>query len=400
MNDRFVRRVFTVVSIVLITGLLVLIVGRIYPILIIGLLSWIIATGLSIPVNALRRRGLRRGRAVLVTLLGTLVVLVLFVVLILPPLISQINGLLTQLPAAGETAVGEYERLRAENETLSGVLPPFTQEDYQALFSSSEGGTPAIDAGSIAQSALPVLVNIGGRLGGIFVNLFLITFLTIYFLVEPLIYYRFILAIMPPEREARALEIVNKIREAIVSWLGAMVLEVTITAIMVTVAMGLIGLPNAIALGVLSGLGNIVPYIGYWAALLPIVVIALAAGGPVLALIAFVLYFVIGIVEANVILPANVGSKLKLPAALVLLGQAAAGALLGFWGVLLAVPLLAIIMVLVREVFVYDALGKRGRVPHVAELPSGDVVLETPVVEAVVSDETSTTEDEDVELPK
>ncbi len=383
MNDRFVRRVLTFVGIVLITGLLVLIIGRIYPILIIGLLSWIIATGLSIPVNALRRRGLRRGRAVLVTLLGALVVLVLFGVLLLPPLIGQINGLLNQLPAAGETFVTEYERLRGENETLAGLLPPFTMADYQALFSGGEGERPMIDTGSIAQSALPVLVNIGGRLGGILVNLFLITFLTIYFLIEPLIYYRIILALIPPEREARILNIINQIRDAIVSWLGAMVLEVTITAIMVTVAMALLGLPNAIALGALAGLGNIVPYIGYWVALLPIVIIALATGGPLLALVAFAVYFVIGIVEANVILPANIGSKLKLPAALVLLGQAAAGALLGFWGVLLAVPLLAIIMVLVREMFVYDALGKRGRVPRVAELPTGEVVLEAPPLESV-----------------
>lgn len=385
MNDRFVRRVLTFVGIVLITGLLVVIVARIYPILIIGLLSWIIATGLSIPVNALRRRGLRRGRAVLVTLLGTLVVLVLFGVLLLPPLIGQINGLLNQLPAAGETFVTEYERLRGENETLAGLLPPFTMADYEALFSGGDGERPMIDTGSIAQSALPVLVNIGGRLGGILVNLFLITFLTIYFLIEPLIYYRIILALIPPEREARILNIINQIRDAIVSWLGAMVLEVTITAIMVTVAMALLGLPNAIALGSLAGLGNIVPYIGYWVALLPIVIIALATGGPLLALVAFAVYFVIGIVEANVILPANIGSKLKLPAALVLLGQAAAGALLGFWGVLLAVPLLAMIMVLVREMFVYDALGKRGRVPRVAELPTGEVVLEGPPLESVTA---------------
>lgn len=163
-----------------------------------------------------------------------------------------------------------------------------------------------------------------------------------------------------------------------------MVLEVTITAVMVAFALGvLLRLPNAVALGVFAGLGNIIPYIGYWSALIPIIIFALAVGGPITALLAFAAYFIIGIVEANIILPANVGSKLSLPAGLVLLSQAAAAALLGFWGVLLAVPLLAILMVLVRELLVFDVLGKRDRVSVVQETSTGEIALAPQTVEVV-----------------
>lgn len=378
----FIRRSVSFVAIVVLTVLVILLAIRLVPILIIGLLCWILSVGLGIPINFLRRRGMHRGTAIAVTFFLTAVALVIFTGLILPPLAQQINNLLNELPAAIEAAIREYSRFRESSPILTGVLPPFTIEDFRAL--TSEDSALAVNTTSIARSTLPVLANIGGFLGNIVVNLFLITFITIYFVLNPLVYYRIILALTPRDYEARAVEILNKIRSAVVTWFGAMVLEVTITAVMVAFALGvLLRLPNAVALGVFAGLGNIIPYIGYWSALIPIIIFALAVGGPITALLAFAAYFIIGIVEANIILPANVGSKLSLPAGLVLLSQAAAAALLGFWGVLLAVPLLAILMVLVRELLVFDVLGKRDRVSVVQETSTGEIALAPQTVEVV-----------------
>jgi predicted PurR-regulated permease PerM len=374
--SEFVRRSITFVLIVTVSVLLVLLVTRIYSVLVIGLLSWIIAVGLSIPINFFRRRGLNRGMAIMVTFVLTALALGLFVRLLLPPLVTQVNNLLSELPAAGESAVEAYNSFRGSSDLLSGALPEFTVEDYRNLLNAPVGG-PTIDFTSVAGSALPVVASVGGFLANIALNLFLILFLAIYFVVDPLVYYRMVIALTPITREKRALEILENIRQTVVAWVGSMVVEVTLTAIMVTVALGLIlRIPNAIALGVLAGLGNIVPYIGYWVALIPILIFAAAVGGPGTALLAFILYFIIGILEANVILPANMGQSLKLPAAVILIFQGVAAALLGFWGVLLAVPILAILMVLLRELVVFDALGKRGRVLHVSETPTGELVLE------------------------
>jgi len=372
----FIRRSFTFVLIVAATIIIALIVVRVYPILVIGLLSWIIAVGLSIPINFFRRRGLKRGPAVALTFVLAVVFIALFVRLLLPPLVSQVNNLLSELPAAGESAVQGYNDFRASSDFLGGILPEFSVQDYQNLLNAPVGES-TIDFNAVAGSALPLIANVGGFLANIALNLFLIFFITIYLTLDPLVYYRMALALTPKEREKRALEILENVRQTVVAWVGSMVLEVTITAVMVTVALGvLLRLPNAIALGVLAGLGNIVPYVGYWAALIPIIIFAAAVGGPGTALLAFILYFIIGIVEANVILPANMGQSLKLPAALILLFQGVAATLLGFWGVLLAVPILAIVAVLVRELLVFDALGKRGRVPHVLETPTGELILD------------------------
>lgn len=375
---QFIRRSITFILIVAAVIGISLLIVRVYPILIIGLLSWILAVGLSIPINFFRRKGLGRGPAIGLTFLLSAVAGGLFIRLLLPALVAQVNNLAAELPQAGESAVVSYNDLRASSETLGGLLPEFTVEDYRNLLHASTDGS-GFDLGALAESALPLIANVGSLLVDVALNLFLIFFLTLYFTLDPLVYYRIIIAFTPPEYEARALDVLEKVRKTVIVWVGSMVLEITITAIMVTVALGVVlRLPNAIALGVLAGLGNIVPYVGYWAALIPILIIAAAVGGPSTALLAFIFYFIIGIIEANIILPANIGSSLKVPAAVILLFQGIAGTLLGFWGVLLAMPILAIINTLLRELVVYDALGKRGRVPHILETPEGELVLSVP----------------------
>lgn len=379
--SEFIRRSVSFIVLVIAAVLLVLLIGRIYPILVIGLLSWIIAVGLSIPINFFRRKGMKRGTAMLVTFVISAILIALFVRLLLPSLVTQVNNLLAELPDAGASAVESYGNLRDSNETLAGLLPEFTVEEYRNLL-DAPGDVPALNFNSVVGSALPLISSVGGFLANIALNLFLIFFLTLYFLLDPMVYYRIVIALTPAGREARVLEVLEQVRKSVVAWVGSMVLEVTITAIMVTVALWLLRIPNGIALGVLAGLGNIVPYIGYWAALIPIVVFAAAVGGPGLALVAFIVYFVIGIIEANIILPANMGSSLKLPAAVILLFQGIAGTILGFWGVLLAVPLLAIVATLLREVVVFDVLGKRSSIPQVTETPTGELVLDVPPLPA------------------
>src|SRR5690606_26590035 len=105
------------------------------------------------------------------------------------------------------------------------------------------------------------------------------------------------------------------------------------------------------------------------------ILFAWVSSGPSVALIAFIVYVVIGIVEANIILPANLKNNLNIPAALTLLFQLIAGMLMGFWGVLLAMPILVVVMTLVREIYVVDALAKNENPPEIEETAEDEIVL-------------------------
>jgi len=120
-------------------------------------------------------------------------------------------------------------------------------------------------------------------------------------------------------------------------------------------------LPNALALSIIAGISTIVPVVGNTLALIPVVIIAASMGLPKL-LLSVALYVAVGITQDRIVTPAIMRSELNIPAAGQIVFQLIFAALIGPVGLLLAVPLLAIIITLARQLYVFDILGKRGRV--------------------------------------
>jgi hypothetical protein len=110
---------------------------------------------------------------------------------------------------------------------------------------------------------------------------------------------------------------------------------------------------------VIAGLMTIVPNIGAIVPVIPITIFTLADDP---AKLPFVLLTYLGIqqLESNVLTPTIVRRQMDIPAAAIFLFQLIAGTLFGFFGVLLAVPLLSTLITLVRETYVYDSLNQRG----------------------------------------
>lgn len=376
----FTRRTLTAVLIVAIVFVGLIALWTLRSILLIGFTCWVISVALSIPIAKLEHRGLQRGYAILVTLIGTILIFVLVVFLVFPPLIAQVVDLVEGLPQAAEDAVRGYESLRAADTQRERFLPEFTFDDYKELL-EGDSNTPLsrdFDWTSLARSTLPILGGVGSFLGDIFANFFIIVIITIYLLLDPMSYYRGILAVVPKHREARVLEIINELRRVVAAWLSALAVSVSATAIMIAGAMGLIlGIPNAIALGVIAGLGTVIPYLGYYIALIPILVFT-GADDPAKLPLAFIFYIIIGEIESKAITPQVVKSELNIPAGIVLLFQLVAASQLGFFGILLAVPILAISIALIRELYVYDVLNKKNQIPQIVGGPGGILQLAEP----------------------
>ena len=372
----FTRRTITAAVIVAVSILGIIILWNLRSFLLIAFTAWVISIGLEVPVNRLEKMGLRRTYAILTTLAGTIATIVLLILIVLPPLVRQFVDLANSLPDAADEVVQEYEDFYNENGGLHRFLPEFTYEDYQDLISTDEtedddevvtsSATSTFDIGNLVDTAVPILGGIGSFLGDLVANFMIILFVTIYFVIDPMTYYRGIVALIPAEREERAIEILNRIRQIVVAWLGSLLVSISVQATMVYVSIGLIlNVPNALALALIAGISNIVPNIGFYLAAIPVILVT-AADDIRKVPVAIVLYVVMGEIEGKLITPQVVQSQLKLPAGLVLIFQLIAAAYLGFFGILLAVPLLAIILMLINELYVREALGK-DRVYHVME---------------------------------
>ncbi|WP_192811617.1 AI-2E family transporter [Pontibacter sp. BAB1700] len=117
----------------------------------------------------------------------------------------------------------------------------------------------------------------------------------------------------------------------------------------------LIGLPLAFALAFIAFLFAFVPNIGPWLAGVPAVLVGLMEGGQ-MALYVILIYGGIQMVESYVLTPIIFKKTVDLPPALLLFFQVLLGLLLGALGLLLAAPILAVLMVIVQELYVKDVL--------------------------------------------
>lgn len=376
----FIRRTFTVVFITVGIVLGFIVLWSIRQFLLITFTGWVISVALDLPIARMQHWGIPKAPAALVTVFGLGLVIFLIFSLVFPPLISQLVDLVDNLPETTREAVVSYEDFYNDNSSVQGILPKFTLEDYDDLIDPDDGvergeGQIPFDLSDIAGSAVPILGGIGSFVGDLLANFLIIVFITLYFLLDPIPYYKGVVYLVPRDREQRAVELLNNVRHIVVNWLGALIVSITAQATMVMITVGLImQVPNALGLALLAGLSNIIPNLGFYLALIPVIVVTAAHDASKLPLV--ILFYIIGgEFEGKVITPRVVEHSLSLPAGLVLVFQLIAGAYLGFFGILLAVPILAIVMMLIKELYVFDALGKRGQLSELVENERGDLHL-------------------------
>lgn len=130
-----------------------------------------------------------------------------------------------------------------------------------------------------------------------------------------------------------------------------------VVGILIGGGLKLFGVPLPVALGVLAGLFDFIPIIGPLFSAIPAVLLAFLIG-PWHALYVVLLYLLVNtVIESHLLVPLIQRYTVSLPPALTVLALVLMGALFGFLGVLLAIPLAATLLVLVKMAYVQDVLG-------------------------------------------
>jgi len=178
------------------------------------------------------------------------------------------------------------------------------------------------------------------------------------------------LRLVPFERRERVVIVLGKIDELLHGFFRGQLLVSLSLAAIYAVGLSALGVPFALIIAIVGGLANIVPYLGLVLGLLPAVLLAVVAFGDVWHPLGAVAVFVVGqALEGTVLTPRIVGRTTNLHPVFVILSILVFAQVLGFVGLLLAVPTAAI-----AKVFVTEALDKyRPSEIPTSEVPSSDV---------------------------
>jgi predicted PurR-regulated permease PerM len=226
---------------------------------------------------------------------------------------------------------------------------------------ASEKLQEAIASGS-GPGILSRAVGLGYTVLGAFADLVLVMVAAIYLAAEPRLYRRGAVKLLPPSQHRRALDAMDVTGNALRLWFGGQLVTMMLIGVVSALAFWWIGLPSPLALGLIAGVTNFIPFLGPILGTIPALVFAVTID---LATVLWTLgaILVIQQLEGNVITPFIQQRAVSMPPALVLFAIVVFGVLFGWLGVFLAVPLAVATTVLVKKLWIRQTLGEQTTVP-------------------------------------
>ena len=190
---------------------------------------------------------------------------------------------------------------------------------------------------------------------GVIANVALVLVAAVYFAIDPSVYRRGFAMLFPPDHQERVFNALDATHRVLRHWLAGQFVTMMLVGVISTLAYWWIGLPSPIALGVIAGVTNFIPYLGPVLSAIPPLVFALAMDTEAL-LWTLAAVVVIQQFEGNIATPLIQRRAVSLPPALGVFAIVVFGLLFGVIGVFLAVPLAASLLVLVRNLWVRETL--------------------------------------------
>jgi len=372
------RQAYGVLATTVFVILLLLFVNSIAGLLLLVFVSALFAVYLNTLIDSLTRRlSVSRGLGLVLALLTTVLVIGLVGLLIVPAVINQFDELIGALPRNIVAIETKLSALAQEDNLLGRILRPIGE--------GREGSAAFLDRVFEQTSEFfgDVVPYVFSGIG-VLIHVVSVLIMGIYLAVKPSLYREGIVALTPPAYRDLARDILADLGHTIRAWLVGLGISMLVLGILTWIGLLLLDVPYSLAFGVFTGLAVIVPFFGTITSTLLPALFVVGTAGVTKALLVILLGVIVHIFEANVVAPMVFEKKVELPPVLTILSVLVMAKLLGAVGLLVAVPVLAISMVLIRRIFVHRVLEGKGfhriekDAPAIISLPTGDGVLVHP----------------------
>ncbi len=248
-----------------------------------------------------------------------------------------------------DQATGLSERLTTASEKVRSYIGENEWLPRLLSWVSQEGGGKGGILGNITSVFSSTLEALS--------HLVIIIFTGIYVAVNPAVYSNAALHLLPAGKRPRGREILGELGQVMRYWLLGRLASMTVIGSLTAIGLLLIGAPLALILGVIAGILSFIPFLGPLLSAIPAILVGLTES-PKMALAVLIVFAIVQFIESNLITPLIERRAVMVPPAFVVAGQFLMAMLVGFYGVLLATPLIVLFTVLVQMLYIQDVLGE------------------------------------------
>jgi len=237
---------------------------------------------------------------------------------------------------------------------------PDSMAQVRARVREWPGGEMLLDRFASDNAPTPLTTHLVSRITGtagmmwdVLAKLAYVIFMGLFLALSPRRYRDGVVLLFPPSRRDRAREVMNALGRTLRAWLLGQLVAMLLVGGLVYLGLWAIGLPLAFVLALFAGVLEFVPILGPVVAFIPVALIALAEGTRIL-LYATLIYVGVQQVESNLIVPLVQRRTVDLPPALTLTAVFVSAAAFGLLGMMVATPLAAVALVLVKMLYLDD----------------------------------------------
>ena len=315
-----------VLTLVVLAGCWILV--RLTPVVLV-VIAALMLVGLLNPVVArLQKLGLRRGAAITVVFFVLFATALLTITLTIPELLTQAGALLEREPAMR----GQLADALAKYRPTASLAGELRRIDYRSVLGQSTQ--------QALTTSLQVVEIVAYSIGSVF--------LALYVMLDSDRLRGYLYAIVPRREHIRFTRIVLNLEGIVGGYIRGQLITCVAMAVFMFILLTVVGVKSALALAVLAGVADVLPYVGGLVALVPAVLATLPSGVIVAAGVGAAI-LVYQEIESRLLVPLVYGKSLRLPSSVVFIALLAGGTLAGIIGALLALPFASALLMLVDE---------------------------------------------------
>jgi len=303
--------------------------------LLVLLASVVIASSVEPGARWLMKRKFPRIISVLTIYVGVILILAGLMYFFIPPLVSDTSQFVNSLPQYIESltiSAGEFNSIPAVQEFLTNISTSFRDANFLSSVGSGVSG-----------ATFGFLATASTIFGGI-MSFLLIIVLSFYLAVQEDGVANFLRIIVPIQHEKYILGLWKRAQRKIGLWMQGQLILGLLIGILTYLGLSILGVENALLLAVIAALFELIPVFGPILAAVPAVAFGFIGGGATLGFLVIGLYVIIQQFESQLIHPLVVKKIIGIPALIAIVALIIGAQIAGFLGIILSVPLAAVLM--------------------------------------------------------
>lgn len=287
-----------------------------------------------------------RTGAVSIVFVFLAILLVALIGYMIPRLLSQLNQLMVSIPG--------YAKVVSDSSTNTfqylNKYTWFKEIDFNSYLKQFENSM-----GTYFQSIAMNLTNSIGSMIKIVTNITIVALtvpvMLFYMLKDGQKLVPALKKIVPEKHGDELVELIDRMGDTISAYIGGQAIECLFVGVFTAIGYTIIGMPYALLLGVMAGFANIIPYIGPYIGLFPALIIAVTQSTQMIVFVIIVV-LIVQQIDGNFVYPNVIGKSLNIHPLTIIILLLVAGNIAGLLGMILGIPLYAVVKVLVQ--YFYD----------------------------------------------